>query len=273
MHTKLTVIVDNTADCGLEGEWGLSILAEIGGRKILVDTGKSELFADNLKALGFDMAAVDYGVLSHAHYDHANGMPRFFKDNQSAKFYLRDGAAENCYKRWKVILKKYIGLPKNVTSEYADRIEYVSGDYRLCEGAWLVPHKTEGLELIGKREKMLIKTARGWKTDSFAHEQSLVLDTDKGLVIVNSCSHGGVMNIVREVQETFLDKHIYGYIGGMHLFNKSDEFVRDVASGLEAAGVDFVCTGHCTMGHAYKVMKEILGDKLCQLKVGLVMEF
>jgi len=268
---KMTVIVDNISAEELRGEWGLSILAEVGDKKILVDVGGSELFASNLASLGFDIGAVDYAVLSHAHYDHANGMPRFFKDNSKAKFYLREGAAENCYKR--ILFKKYIGLPRRVTVDYADRIEYVSGDYQLCDGVWLVPHKTEGLEAIGKREKMFVKNGLGWKYDSFAHEQSAVFETEKGLVIVNSCSHGGVMNIVREVQETFPDKHIYGYIGGMHLFNKSDEFVRNVASGLEATGVDFVCTGHCTMGHAYKVMKEILGDKLCQLKVGLVMEF
>ena len=268
---KMTVIVDNVSAEELRGEWGLSILAEVGDKKILVDVGGSELFAENLASLGFDIKAVDYAVLSHAHYDHANGMPRFLRDNTRAKFYLREGAGENCYKR--ILFKKYIGLPRRVTVDYADRIEYVSGDYQLCDGVWLVPHKTEGLEAVGKREKMFVKTARGWKYDSFAHEQSVVFETSKGLVIINSCSHGGVMNIVREVQETFPDKHIYGYIGGMHLFNKSDEFVRDVASGLEAAGVDFVCTGHCTMGHAYKVMKEILGDKLCQLKVGLVMEF
>ena len=96
---KMTVIVDNISAEGLRGEWGLSILAEADGKKILVDAGGSELFASNMASLGFDIGAVDYAVLSHAHYDHANGMPRFFKDNSKAKFYLREGAAENCYKR------------------------------------------------------------------------------------------------------------------------------------------------------------------------------
>ena len=88
----MTVIVDNISDCGIKGEWGLCLLLETGGKKILVDTGGSSLFSENLKKLGFDIRDIDYGVLSHAHYDHANGMPKFFAENSKAKFYLREGS-------------------------------------------------------------------------------------------------------------------------------------------------------------------------------------
>ena len=71
METKMTVIVDNVAHGELAGEWGLSILVEYSGKNILVDAGASPLFAANMEKLGLDMAAVDYAVLSHAHYDHA----------------------------------------------------------------------------------------------------------------------------------------------------------------------------------------------------------
>ena len=65
-------------------------------------------------------------------------------------------------------------------SKYADRIQKVSGDYKLMEGVWLIPHKTEDLENIGRREMMYRKTKKGWIVDDFSHEQSLVLDTSKG---------------------------------------------------------------------------------------------
>ena len=55
MQTRLTVIVDNIAKNGIKGEWGLSILAEHRGNRILVDTGASDLFADNMSKLGFDI--------------------------------------------------------------------------------------------------------------------------------------------------------------------------------------------------------------------------
>lgn len=272
MNTKLTVIVDNIPFNDIKGEWGLSILVEYGEKKILADVGASDLFATNLKKLGFNIEDIDYATLSHAHYDHANGMPRFFQDNKKAKFYLQETAAENCYFK-KFFLHKYIGLPRNVMNDYKDRIEIATGDYCLCEGAYLIPHKTSGLEKIGKREMMYQRTENGFKPDNFSHEQSLVLDTDKGLVIINCCSHGGAVNVINEVTKTFPDKHVHGLIGGFHLFNKSKAEVKHVAEEIKKTGIDFVCTGHCTKDRAFKIMKEELGDTLIQLRVGLQMEF
>ncbi|MGN0341471.1 MAG: MBL fold metallo-hydrolase [Roseburia sp.] len=272
MATKLTVIVDNIPYKSLSGEWGFSILAEHNHKKVLVDVGASDLFAENMKKLGYDIADVDYAILSHAHYDHANGMPKFFKENGKAKFYLRETAGENCYFK-KFIFHKYIGIPTHVMTDYADRIELVSGDYELCEGAYLIPHKTPGLEVIGKRESMYQKTPKGWRADNFSHEQSLVLETNKGLVIINCCSHGGAVNIINEVTATFPGKHVYGLIGGFHLFNKPEAEVREVAKEIKNTGIDFVCTGHCTKEKAYNIMKEVLGGKLQQLRVGFELEF
>jgi len=271
LKTTITVIVDNIAANNLTGEWGLSLMVEYGDKKILADVGASSLFAKNLKEMNFDIKDIEYATLSHAHYDHANGMPQFFEENSRAKFYLRESAAENCYAK-KFIFRKYIGIPKKVLSNYPDRIEFVSGDFKLCDGVYLIPHKTEGLEAIGKRELMYKKTRQGWRPDDFSHEQSLVLDTDKGLVIINCCSHGGVVNIINEVSKTFPDKHVYGIIGGFHLFNKSEDEVRNVARSIKETGIDYVCTGHCTRERAYRIMKEELGDKVELLKVGLKIE-
>ena len=55
----------------------MSLLVEIGDKKILVDAGASDLFLENMEKLGMDVSDIDFAVLSHAHYDHANGMPDF----------------------------------------------------------------------------------------------------------------------------------------------------------------------------------------------------
>lgn len=272
MKTKLTVVVDNIPSEDIKGEWGLSIYVEYGDKKLLADAGASTLFSKNMKALGLNIEDVDYATLSHAHYDHANGIPEFLKENTKSKFYLRESSAENCYKKI-LFFQKYIGIPKNLLNEYSDRIELVSGDYKLCEGAYLIPHKTEGLAEIGKREGMYQKKGVRFVPDDFSHEQSLVLDTDKGLVIINCCSHGGAVNIINEVAATFPDKKVYGLIGGFHLFNKPEEDVRALARKIKETGIEFVCTGHCTGKRAYSQMKEELGDTLSLLHVGLEMEF
>lgn len=173
MQTKLTVIVDNIPQEPLHGEWGLSILAAHRGSSILIDAGASGLFAENMRALGLSIRDVDCAMLSHAHYDHANGMVRFFQENATAKFYLRESAQENCYARY-LIFRKYIGLLRHVLTDYKDRIVHVSGDYLLSDGAYLIGHKTPGLSQIGKartdvsenttwaRAGMIFRMSRVW---------------------------------------------------------------------------------------------------------------
>ncbi|MDY5870594.1 MAG: MBL fold metallo-hydrolase, partial [Lachnospiraceae bacterium] len=150
---KATVLVDNIPLRDVPGEWGLCIYIEYQGKKILLDTGGSELFVKNATKLNKELQEVDYAVLSHAHYDHAGGMRAFFQNNQRAAFYLQKGSEENCYmKKW--IFHKYIGLPRGILEEYRDRIIFAEGDYSLCQGVSLIPHKTAGLSEIGRRNCM-----------------------------------------------------------------------------------------------------------------------
>ena len=267
METKITVVVDNISNDGIRGEWGLSILVQYNGKMILLDAGASGLFLENMRELGVNVADIDYAVLSNAHYDHANGLPAFLDKNKKATLYVRDSATSDCYTKI-FVFHKYIGIPRKMMIKYSDRIEVVSGDYKIVDGVWLIPHKTKGLDSIGKRERMYRKLPGGMRPDDFSHEQSLVLDTDKGLVILNSCSHGGAANIIREIQETFQGKKVYGLIGGFHLFNKSGDEIRKVAGKIRDTGIEYVCTGHCTKDRAFGILKQELGDMVEQMQVG-----
>ena len=267
METIITIIVDNKSDNGMQGEWGLSVLVQYADKKILLDAGSTKLFLDNMRTLGIDVADIDYAVLSHAHYDHANGFPTFFDNNDKAQLYIQECTESNCYAK-KKIFRKYIGIPRKMITRYSDRIHKVSRHDKITGGVWLIPHKTEGLENIGRRELMFRRQSGRWIPDDFAHEQSLVIDTDKGLVILNSCSHGGAANIINEVKATFPDKNVYGLIGGFHLFNKSEAEIREVAGKIRDTGIEYICTGHCTKDRAFGILKEELGDKVNQMSVG-----
>lgn len=89
MYAK--IIIDNISKSELQQEWGLSVYIEQEWKKILLDTGAGGKFAKNAAALGIALEDIDYAVLSHAHYDHANGMEQFFEKNTKASFYLRKG--------------------------------------------------------------------------------------------------------------------------------------------------------------------------------------
>lgn len=269
---RATVIVDNISAGEIKGEWGLCIYIEYGENRILLDAGASDLFLSNAEKLGIDISDVDYAVLSHAHYDHANGMRAFFKTNHKAKFYLREGSEENCFaKKW--IFHKYIGMPKHILEEEKERIVFVKGDVELLPGVYLIPHKTEGLDEVGMKNHMYTRKDGKWVADDFSHEQSLVLDTEAGLVVFNSCSHGGADNIIHEIADTFPEKKICALIGGFHIFNKSEAEVRTLAQNIKKTGIESVYTGHCTGERAFRILEEELGDRVHQLHIALEINF
>ncbi len=266
------VLIDNITKSDLISEWGLSFYIEYNGHKILLDTGASGNFAENAKKMGINLEEIEYGVLSHAHYDHADGMPTFFLLNKDAKFYLRKGAGENCYGKKNFFMYKYNGIGSGILTTYEDRIEYVEGDYQLMKGVYLIPHKTVGLEKIAKKVNLYVKDNGKMFPDDFAHEHSLVFDTPKGLVIFNSCSHGGPDNIITEVSATFPEKEICAYVGGLHLYKSSAEEVRALAKRIKDTGITRVITGHCTGDEGFAILKEELGDVMEQMYTGMDIE-
>ena len=277
---KIQVLIDNIASCcgsrKLFGEWGLSVFVEFEGKRYLLDTGASHLFAKNAAVVGVDLSKVDVGVLSHAHFDHSDGMSRFFALNKTAPFYLRKGAGENCYHAHKLFGRftyhEYIGIHKGFLKRFADRIRFAEGDMQIAPNVYLVPHKTPGLERIGEAAHLSVKENGVFRYDSFDHEQSLVFDTPKGLFVMNSCSHGGADNIVKEIEATFPEKKIYAILGGFHLFRYKDEVVRAFAERLRVLDVQKVFTGHCTGNRAFEILHEVLGDRAEQMRCGMTIE-
>lgn len=312
---KATVIIDNITHNVLIAEWGLAFYIEYECQKysdcqengdapelcrILLDTGASDSFADNAAALGIDLAAVDFAVLSHAHYDHANGMAAFFERNQAAPFYIGAGAAENCYHGYGPDAR-YIGLPQGILAAYPDRIKFADDEIRqIAPGITLIGHRKKylaehdiDLGKIGEKADMYIcqsaETAECghaaddtvfsdkengliWRPDSFDHEQSLVFETEKGLVVFNSCCHGGADNIINEISDLYPEQKIYAIIGGFHLFETPDDEVIGFAKRLRDTGVEKVITGHCTGEHACEILSQELGDMVETLYTGKIIE-
>lgn len=270
---KITAVVENKAleESGLSCEWGLCVHIAFEGKQYLLDTGSSDMYLVNADKLGIAIKDVDAAVLSHAHYDHSGGYDSFFEKNEKAKLYLQKECEENCYSQhgWR---KAYIGVPKRMLSKHQDRIVKVSGDYQLADNVWLIPHKIEEPERLGREARMYVRKGLRFYPDTFSHEQSLVFQTKKGLVIFNSCSHAGADNIVQEVQETFPKEPVYAIIGGFHLKSSSEEKVRQFGERLENCQVEHIYTGHCTGAPAFAILKKMLGEKLHAFETGTVLK-
>ena len=272
MKLKTTVLVDNADGDSLKGEWGLSFYIEYGDKTVLLDAGLSGLFAANADSLGLDLTKVDYAVLSHAHDDHANGLETFLDRNDHAPLYVAKYCDENCYDL-RGLMYKYAGIPRGIMKRRESRIVRANQDMYISDGIRLLGHTTPGLSEHGRMEKMYLRQGfLRFIPDDFRHEQSLIFELEDGIVVFNSCSHAGADIIINEAMQAYPGRKILAMIGGFHLFNKSDDYVKAFARRVEATGVSSIYTGHCTGPKALDILHAELGDKVHDFKTGLVFE-
>ena len=216
---------------------------------------------------------MEYGVLSHAHYDHANGLGAFFAVNDTAPFYIRAGTRENCLGTHGRRLA-YIGIRRGTLARYRHRIVYAEGLTELYPGAWLLPHTTPDLVAAGRQAGMYLREGLfRRRPDDFAHEQTLVLALESGgLAVFSSCSHAGVETILREVADAFSGQRVRALVGGFHLYETPEPEVRALGATLKSAGTEIIVTGHCTGQAAFELLREALGEGVGQMRTGLVIE-
>lgn len=251
---KLTVLIENTAPDTLLREHGLSVYINYKNTSILLDGGSSGKFLENAKLLEVDITSVRLTVLSHGHYDHGDGLAAFLRVDPSAEVWLRPAAlAEHWSDNGGT--RHYIGLSEEVKGLLAGRSRLVEDVTPLLTGVWLVP-------------------------DSVDHEQSLVLEGEDGLVILNSCCHAGAGYIVRGVKEAFPGKPVRALIGGLHLMGKNTHclgvapgIVKNLGKWLfEELEVGTLYTGHCTGDPAFDILQESYPDRVVRLTTGLEIE-
>ena len=198
---RITVLVENSAPPALRAEHGLSLWLEYRGACYLLDAGQSGAFAENADRLGIDLTRARLAVLSHGHYDHAGGLAVFCARNAEAPVYCRPEALGRCLHHAGGKPDREIGIPQAVLSACAARFRPVEGVVEAAPGLWLLPHTTPGLTERARRTGMYRAGADGLTPDDFAHEQTAALEMGDGLVLLNSCSHGGMDNVVREARE------------------------------------------------------------------------
>ncbi len=280
---KIHVLIENTTDSDLQCEHGLSLYIEYQDKKILLDAGSTDAFAENAKQMSIDLEAVDMAFLSHGHYDHSGGFGAFIRENESAQLYAMEQVTGGYYSTSGGNLHG-IGIPAEVMQCLKERFAFVAEVIKVAEGITLVPHSTSGLEQIGERAGLYVQKGSALNSnivpDDFAHEMSVVFETGAGLVICNSCSHGGVQNIVEEVKRALPGQKIYAYVGGLHMKGRkegeeiciySEKEVKALAEYIQNAGIEVLLTGHCTGEPAIALLEKHLEDgQLMRLCTGTV---
>ena len=86
MQTKFTFLMDDKPGPGMLNEHGLSVFVETQNTNFIFDTGQSSCFTENAEGLDVDLANIEFGVVSHGHYDHGGGLPAFFEKTKLHRY-------------------------------------------------------------------------------------------------------------------------------------------------------------------------------------------
>ena len=135
---KITFLIDNkTESTECDAEWGLSVLIEANGKKVLMDQGASPMLVRNAERMGLDLSDVDFATISHGHNDHTGGTEYFAAVNKKAPIYVHDKAFSY---QIALDLDGNIGIPwsEGFMEENRDRIIRTSGTYRIDDKTWLI---------------------------------------------------------------------------------------------------------------------------------------
>jgi 7,8-dihydropterin-6-yl-methyl-4-(beta-D-ribofuranosyl)aminobenzene 5'-phosphate synthase len=265
-----------TADAGI-GEWGFSALVVADGHRILIDTGAyPDTVLRNCRELKIDLSNVPDVILTHNHTDHTGGLLTL--RNEYAK--ANSGALARAHVASGIFLTRMrndgseINRMARIKREYEATggtvLEY-SEPKELFPGVWLtgpVPRKYPERNWSGSGQ---LRTADG-KTveDNIPEDQSLIIDTDKGLVVITGCGHAGIVNICEYSRNRVRNAPIYAVLGGLHLYEASDETLGWTGAKLKAFGLQNLLGAHCTGIEAVYRLRALTGLARKTAAVGAV---
>lgn len=161
-NLSIIVTYDNNAyKEGLETAWGFSCLIRGTEKTILFDTGgNGSILLANMKQLGIDPEEIGLVVLSHIHGDHVGGLRSFLEKNNEVVVYLP---------------KSFPKSFKDNVQEYGAKVVDVQEPLKICEGVYSTGE-------LGRWIK----------------EQSSIIHTDKGSIVITGCAHPGIVKIVNK---------------------------------------------------------------------------
>jgi len=271
MGLQITTLSENTAGLGnFLGEWGLSILVETAGLKILFDTGQSISASHNADLLGIELGKINKIVLSHGHYDHTGGLRQILHqmrkeieiiahpDIWQAKYAAGQDEA------------RYIGIPfhRQTLESLGARFNLTKKPVRINDNiitSGEIPMVTDYEEI---EPSLVVKEGKRFKPDKLLDDQALIIKTEAGLVVILGCAHRGIINTLHHARKLTGVKTIYMVLGGCHLIAATEERIWLTIAALKELGVQRLGVSHCTGPVASAIMAQEFGDRFFSNNAG-----
>ena len=265
---NITILVENTAhNDSLKAEHGLSFWIKYGDKKVLFDTGQSESISYNAKVLDIDIAKTNVIILSHGHYDHTGGLHAVLGITSKAKIYLHPAATGSKFSR-KNSKAKYIGMPDSAKKAIQDStIIWTATPAKIFPGMLVtgqVPRMNDYENVGGP----FFADENCRKPDELLDDQTLFINSSKGLVVVSGCAHAGVVNTLEYISKLTGEKRMYAVIGGMHLLNASPIRIANTIETFKKYRVQRIVPLHCTGRKAVEALEAAFGDNCLCLGAG-----
>lgn len=228
----IKIIYDNCrAHEGFQEGWGFSCLVDLGDRKILFDTGAdSKAFFSNLEKLNIQCEEITDVLFSHKHSDHVTGLEEVVGK-------LKKGTL--------------LFLPKNFPSKKIPPS--------------IQTERVDDLKEIGPGIYSLVL-----KGGLFLYEQALIIDTEKGLVVITGCAHPGIVHLLQEAQKRF-NRPIHFVMGGFHLFRKRTGQIDEIVNQFKALNVQIAAPCHCTGSVAIERFRQAFPGSFHKIGTGTVL--
>lgn len=229
---KLSIVYDNHSfDPRLKTAWGYAMVAEYRGHTSLFDTGgDSRTLLNNMRILGVDPARIESLAISHNHRDHTGGLNGLFKTGVRPTIYL----------------------PPSFPTRFKRRVGRKTGIVEVTPGQAIAA----GVYTTGEMYNAVT-------------EQSLVIQTGSGLVIVTGCAHPGIIKIIEQAKALF-DAPVNLVMGGFHLRSKNKAEMMAILADFSRLEVGKVAPSHCTGDQSIAMFAEAYGEDYIQAGAGRI---